>query len=183
MSFTISVRIKCERRIFLKVRKVIELDSPELRPYNALACSGRIVAAKKGEPFSPRSGSSMGLWDHVPGQRREEEFLPPTFAHRLLDPATDTEERWPRGKIAKGWVCFDCKEIQLEDLFFVPICAPLPGQEHRQPTTTRECHGLVVMEAQVGLSGEGKTYKRLGFGGLKDTTWFDQREVADFLLV
>jgi len=51
--------IKCERRIFLKVRKVIELDSPELRPYNALACSGRIVAAKKGELSSPRSGSSV----------------------------------------------------------------------------------------------------------------------------
>jgi hypothetical protein len=175
--------IKCERRIFLKVRKVIELDSPELRPYNALACSGRIVAAKKGEMFSPQSGSTMGLWDHMPRHRREEEFLPPTFAHRLLDPATDPEERGPQEKVPKGWVCFDCEEIRPEALFFVPICAPLTGQEHKQPTTTRGCHGLVVMEDRVRLSDQGKTYKRVGFGGLKDTTWFDQREVVDFLLV
>ncbi|OCK80859.1 hypothetical protein K432DRAFT_404323 [Lepidopterella palustris CBS 459.81] len=177
----LSIDIKCKRRILLEVRKIIELGSPELQPYNALACSGRIVAAKKGEMFPPRSGNSMGLRDYLSGRRREES-LPPTFARRLLDPATGTERR-PHRNFAKGWVCFDCEENQPDDLFFVPICAPLPGQEHEQPTTTRGCHGLVVVEAQEGLSGQGKKYKRLGFGGLKDTTWFDQGEVVDFLLV
>jgi hypothetical protein len=149
-----------------------------------LVCFGRAIAAKNGDFFQGRNSSGLG-WDHMRVRREEEEFQPPIFSHRLLDPIEDTERRWENN--VKCWVCFDSVEIRAENFLFIPVCAPLAGQERTHPETTRGCLGLVVVKAYVseqhGVSGITNTYKWVGFGGLKDKSWFDQRDEGYFLLL
>ena len=180
--------IEFERRIFLKIRRVLEVDALNLQSCNALVCFGRAIAGMKGDSFLSRYSSSLFGWGHMRVCGETEEFQPPkfSFSYRLLDPHEDVERRWPRKNNVKGWVCFDGVEIKPDNFFFIPVCAPLPGQERTLPEIMGGCLGLVVVEAYVSgqyeLSGTTNVYKRVRFGGLNGTSWFDQRDEVDFLI-
>jgi hypothetical protein len=141
----------------------------------------------KGEYFPGRHSSGVFGWDYTRASREVGEFQPPTFSYRLLQPTEDAERRWPRKNNAKGWVCFDSMEVRPDNFFFIPVCAPLAGQERTHPEITRGCLRLAVVEVYLGeqrdLSGITNIYKRVGFGGLNGTSWFDQRDEIDFLLL
>jgi len=177
--------IEFERRFFLTIKRVLELDQLTLKPHNALLCLGRVTAGMKGDPFKYPGGSLA--WNSRQFHEDPDEFQPPTFAYRLLDPAGDNKPRFPWGSSGKGWVCFDSMEARPEDFFFIPVCAPPAGEERSHPTTTRGCLGLVVVKASVeeqhAVSGFTNIYKRVGFGGLNGTSWFDQRDEVDLLLL
>ena len=179
--------IEFERRIFLKIKSVLEVEALGSRPYSALVCFGRAIAGIKGDPSRPSNGF-LGLVDHMPLHQDDEQFQPlkpPTFSYQILE-AIDSKQHWPRRNV-KGWVCFDSREFKPNDVFFIPVCAPLVGQEDTHPETTRGCLGLVVVKAHVSeqheVSNITNSFKRVGFGGLYGTSWFDQRNEEEFILI
>ena len=179
--------IKFERRIYLRINRVLEVDALNLKPYNALECCGRILAGTKGDPMPGRYGKGLMGMGSRSFHEQDERFKPPDFAYQLLEPFELSERRWPRKSDIKGWVCYDSMEIRPENFLFVPVCAPLAGQEDDHPETTRGCLGLVVVDAPISKQdmalGISSTYKRVGFGGVYGMSWVDKKEEVDFLLL
>lgn len=172
--------LKFERRFFLSIKKATE-------PSHFLLCQGIIVPCKKGEPVPSSHSNFSARWNHMHAHREIEEFKPPSDAHQLLDPTGDVQMSWSRRNTSKGWVCWDTREVRPEDVLFMPICAPLAGQENDHPETTRGCLGIVVVkvdvEEQNNLSGVTSAYRRVGFGGSYGTSWFGEMDESEFLLL
>ena len=184
----LGIDINAERRIFLKIDGVLEVDYQALYPYHLLECSGKPVPVVRGnyipdKAFRSELGSKIGFAHSL-----EDDFQPPTGGYELWY-LNDMPTSGAFGTSARGWVCFDSQELKPESCFFIPVCAPLEGKERDQPSTTRGCLGLAAVQDH-GISSQlsnGRTpdavYRRIGFGGIKQTTSFEMLHETNFFLV